>query len=371
MSQLIHGGDIVAASVQYGVPIDDWIDLSTGINPCSYPLPSLGEHCFQQLPYQSDAFKDAVAAYYGTTDFLACNGSQQVIECLPGFLPSLPVLLPNIGYQEHSHSWQNKGAECCFYPADDYDQSVSVVEQRLAEGKPFHLVVINPNNPTGLSFSSEMLFGWAERMPEGGYMIIDEAFIDLKPEQSLLSDYDAFTRLKNLWVLRSFGKFYGLAGVRLGFLFGPSDLLKSIREYIGPWAVNGPAQEIAVSALNDSAWQRTARMRIQQNSDAMLELFKPLFHKVLSRGEDLIQRDMSKMSNVGLFNSGWIKSSLATQLYDFFAQRGVLVRVIDGNDLAPQRAGYSLLRLGIVNKDDAVVTEKLQQVISEYVLTLD
>jgi cobalamin biosynthetic protein CobC len=232
-------------------------------------------------------------------------------------------------------------------------------------------VVINPNNPTGLSFSAEKLMDWAEQMPEGGYLIIDEAFIDLKPEQSLLSDYDAFTRLNNLWVLRSFGKFFGLAGVRLGFLFGPSDLLKTISEHLGPWAVNGPAQAVSVCALNDRAWQQTARMRIQQNSDAMLELFKPLFHKVLCRGEDLIKTNMSKMGNAGLFNSGWIASALANQLYDFFAQRGVLVRVIEGSDLAPQRVGYSLLRLGIVDKNDAGVTEKLQQVISEYILTLD
>lgn len=371
MSQLIHGGDIVTASAQYGVPVDDWIDLSTGINPCSYPLPSLGEHCFQQLPYQSDAFKAAVTAYYGATDFLACNGSQQVIECLPGFLPAHPVLLPDFGYQEHRDSWQKKSADCCFYPADDYDQSVSVIEQRLAEGKPFHLVVINPNNPTGLSFSAEKLKDWAEQMPEGGYLIIDEAFIDLKPEQSLLSDYDAFTRFNNMWVLRSFGKFFGLAGVRLGFLFGPSDLLKTISEHLGPWAVNGPAQAIAVSALNDRVWQQTARMRIQQNSDAMLELFKPLFHKILSRAEDLTETDMSKVGHAGLFNSGWIESSLAIQLYNFFAQRGVLVRVIGGGDLAPQRTGYRLLRLGIVDKNDAALTEKLQQVISEYILTLD
>lgn len=371
MSQLIHGGDIVAASAKYGVPVDDWIDLSTGINPCPYPLPSLSEHCFQQLPYQSDAFKKSVTAYYGATDFLACNGSQQVIECLPGFLPSHPVLLPDFGYQEHRHSWQKTGAESCYYPADDYEEAVSVIEQRLAEGKPFHLVVINPNNPTGLDFTPERLMGWAEQMPEGGYLIIDEAFIDLKPEQSLLSHYDEFTRLNNIWVLRSFGKFFGLAGVRLGFLFGPSALLKSISEHLGPWAVNGPAQVIAVSALNDSAWQQTARIRIQQNSDAMLELFKPLFQKVEYHGEDLIETDLSKMGNVGLFNSRWIESALATRLYGFFAQRGVLVRVIDGNDLALQRAGYSLLRLGIVNKDDAVATEKLQQVISEYILTLD
>lgn len=371
MSQLIHGGDIVTASAQYGVPVDDWIDLSTGINPCPYPLPSLGEHFFQQLPYQSDAFKDAVTAYYGATDFLACNGSQQVIECLPDFLPSHPVLLPDIGYQEHSHSWQKKGAECYFYPADGYEQSVSVIEQRLAEGKPFHLVVINPNNPTGLSFSVEKLMDWAEQMPEGGYLIIDEAFIDLNPEQSLLSHYDEFMRLGNLWVLRSFGKFFGLAGVRLGFLFGPSDLLKPISEHIGQWAVNGPAQAIAQRALNDEAWQREARVMIQRNSEAMLELFKPVFQKALYLGEAFIETDMSKMGSAGLFNSGWIASATATKLYDFFAQRGVLVRVIGGSDLAPQRAGYSLLRLGIVNKDDVVATEKLQQVISEYILTLD
>jgi len=371
VSDLIHGGDLISASVRYGIPVDNWLDLSTGINPCAYPLPPLSVDCFQRLPYQKPAFDEAVIGYYGHKNFLACSGSQQVIECLPDFLPALTVLLPEIGYQEHRQSWKKHGYECCFYSADNRSNAVNVIEQRLSAGKPFHLVVINPNNPTGLCFTAKQLLAWAERMPKGGHIIIDEAFIDLSPEQSVLSYYDKFLQLDNLLVLRSFGKFFGLAGIRLGFLFGAPDLIHKIASQLGPWAVNGPAQEIAIAALSDQGWQVEAREKVQQNSEATFALFTPLIEQLASKKQAIRMSASGTESLFGLYNSWWIETSTALALYEFFAQRGVLLRVITERSSTAEFADYSLVRSGIIDKHNSAVVDKLQQVIDEYILTLN
>lgn len=389
MSELIHGGDIVSAAARYGIAEGEWIDLSTGINPYSYPVPVMDGRYFQQLPYQNADFKKTVTHYYGSDQFIACNGTQQVIDILPRLLPALPVLLPEIGYQEHQKSWAIvEGASrdvnsIYFYPATDQRLAIKRIELELEKGVPFHLVVINPNNPTGLMFSVEQIFDWAARLPKGGFLIIDEAFIDLYPEQSVLSDYDGFKRLSNLLVLRSFGKFFGLAGLRLGFLFGPEALLRSLSDHIGPWSVNGPAQAVATAALNDQQWQQRTRERIQINQEVTLSLFSPLLARIATLpGTASPVRDPSSsgcdglaglmQASCGLFNSCWIHVEQAKAMYDFFAQRGVLLRIIEMDEcFTENRKGFCLLRIGIIDKESRSVIERLQQVINAFILTLD
>ena len=362
--KLIHGGDLQSAAMRYGIELEEWIDLSTGINPCAYPIPKLNEICFQQLPYLSTEFKKAVTFYYGSDRFAACSGSQQVIELLPKLLPKLPVLLPSLGYQEHSESWINAcedERDIHFYPATDQDVAIERIEFQLEQGEPFHLVVINPNNPTGLSFSVTQLFDWSSRLAEGGFLIVDEAFIDLHPEQSVLSHYDEFHTVDNLVVMRSFGKFFGLAGLRLGFLFGPEVVLQAVHNRIGIWSINGPAQAVAIDAFNNRTWQMNNRVNIRLNSERTLTLFSPL-----------LKRIEAKMQGTSLlFSSWWVESEQLEQMYDFFAQRGVLLRVIEEGVALNKPSDLSLLRLGIIDAENESIVLKLQQVIDEFILTFD
>ncbi|WP_435794098.1 aminotransferase class I/II-fold pyridoxal phosphate-dependent enzyme, partial [Neptuniibacter pectenicola] len=364
LNVLVHGGDLVSAAKRYGVAREAWIDLSTGINPCAYPVPHLEASCFQQLPYQSRDFEAAVTAYYGSSAFVACNGSQQVIELLPKLLPTLPVLLPALGYQEHCKSWRKaqRGVGSLFcYSAIDQVAAIERIESQLRLNKPFHLVLINPNNPTGLLFSVERIVDWASRMPEGGFIIVDEAFIDLHPEQSVLSDYHAFQQASNLLVIRSFGKFFGLAGIRLGFLFGPASLLRKVAHGVGPWSVNGPAQSVAIAALNDHCWHGRNRASIERNSDITVSLFRPLLTRIGAEA----------LGASALFSSWWINRKQATSLYTFFAERGVLLRIIDGEAESADFAGLSVLRLGSIDAEDKCRLARLTQVINDYILALD
>jgi cobalamin biosynthetic protein CobC len=358
MTRSYHGGNLHQAASQYDIPLSDWIDLSTGINPVAYPIPDIEASVFQRLPYPSDAFESAILRYYGA-EGLACNGSQPVIEALPSVLPDYTVLLPNGGYQEHRRSWSQHTQSLSFYPAECLDQAKRAIEQALATGEPFHLVLINPNNPSGLMFSCEQIFQFAKQMPQGGCVILDEAFIDLNPTQSVLSDYDRFTQMDNLLVLRSFGKFFGLAGVRLGFFFGPKRYQATLRSMMGPWAVNGPAQWLAEQALLDDHWQTKARIRIAENATFMKNAFQPV----------LEAHSGQWLTDQGLFLSAKLTRESAHKIYTQLAKMGVLIRLIDHDEWQPvDGTSYlqedALLRIGLVDAQQEAMRERIVKAFS-------
>lgn len=342
----LHGGDIYSASARYGIPAELWLDLSTGLNPDAYPVEDLEPQSFQRLPYLRPDFIAAAASYYGNDQLLASNGSQLIIQALPGCLDMLPVLLPEYGYQEHRDHWQRHGNNIRTYPAFDSDMAAATIEAALDRGEPFHLVIINPNNPTGLCFTPQQLENWAGRMPVGGYMVIDEAFIDLTPELSVL----ARNFCDNMLVLRSFGKFFGLAGIRLGFVFAPAELRIKLQQRTGIWMVNGPAQALATRAMLDRSWQANAQQRIRDCAVLTRQLFSPLFDRVRS-GQQI---------HTPLFSSYQLSAGQADRLHYHFASQGILLRVIK---LDQQ---FSLLRVGVINDADESHCNRVQEVIANY-----
>ena len=328
--QTLHGGDLISASARYNIPQDQWLDLSTGINPDSYPVGELAPEVFQRLPYQQHAFTDAVTGYYGSDQWLAVNGSQPVIQALPLCLEKLPVLLPDVGYDEHRYHWAINGNPLAFYPAFDLQAASEQIEKRFRNGGAFHLVVINPNNPSGLRFSKEQLYNWAGRLADEGRLIVDEAFIDTQPASSVLSE-----KLNDkLIVLRSFGKFFGLAGLRLGFVFTSDQLRAQLQQRLGIWQVNGVAQGVATNALTDLDWQRGAREDIGLNAVYTNELLVPLMEKL----------ETDFVAQTSLFTSWRLGASSAAQVHELLAQQGVLARLIPLNE---RRA---LLRTGIISR---------------------
>ncbi len=341
---LCHGGDLYTASQQFGTPVEDWIDLSTGINPQYYPVPAFNSQAYQALPYLRPELDEAVRRYYADRPYQLASGSQPIIQFLPEVLENMPVLLPDFGYQEHRQHWQQYGAELRYYPALDQVSARLAIEQALeqaeSDGDRFHLLVINPNNPTGLTFSPQQLADWAERLAPGAQLIVDEAFVDLHPEQSVLGD--CFR--PNMLVLRSFGKFFGLAGIRLGAIFGSETVMQGLADLLGPWPVNGPAQTVAIAALNDIQWQQQARADIAANAELTEALLQPVLEAY----------DAQPFCREQLFACHRLATSAAYSLYQGLAERGILVRLIDLHD------GTMLLRTGIINALDSGTALQLQ-----------
>jgi len=175
-------------------------------------------------------------------------GTQAVIRILPRLLPARRVAVLGFGYQEHPCSWRAAGAD------------VWVVETLADMDRADVAVVVNPNNPDGRCVAPEALAALAGRLASrGGTLVVDEAFMDVcDPALSLVPRLPP----RNAVVLRSVGKFFGLAGLRLGFTIADDDLAPRIRAALGPWAVSGPAITIAARALSDTAWQAAERQHL-------------------------------------------------------------------------------------------------------------
>ena len=295
---LEHGGGLRAAAARYGIALGDWLDLSTGINPQGWPVPLPPPMVWQRLPETDDGLETAAAAYYGTPQLLPVAGSQAAIQALPGLREPGRVGVLQPSYAEHAHAWRRAGHQLEWLPPDQLDTAADRLDA---------LVLVNPNNPTGQGFDPAMLLNWRARLAKrGGWLVVDEAFMDASSDQGLTAQ----AGLPGLIVLRSLGKFFGLAGARVGFALAESALRERLREALGPWPVSGPARWVATQALTDHAWQAQTRIRLAQAG---------------KRLADLLQRQgLSVAGGTGLFQ--WAPLPEADFWQDALARRGILVR---------------------------------------------
>ena len=300
----VHGGRLREAAKRFGRPLEDWIDLSTGINPNGWPVPVVPPGVWARLPEDDDGLEIAAERYYAASGALPLAGSQAAIQLLPTLRPPGRVGIPEVGYREHAHAWHRAGHRVISLPDGDPGD-------RLDDG-PEHerldvLVVINPNNPSGARWSVATLLDWHARLAErGGWLIVDEAFMDVTPAASLLP----YVGRPGLVVLRSLGKFFGLAGARAGFVLAEPVVLDRLRESLGPWAVTGPSRWVAARALSDHAWQVTARHALDRARSRLADLLKRQRLPVAG-GTELFQ---------------WAPIPDAAFWRDALARRGILVR---------------------------------------------
>ena len=272
---LEHGGNLHDAIRRYQHPREDWLDLSTGINPQPYPIPAIALDAWHRLPEPSTALLDAAQSYYGAPQLLPVAGTQAAIQGLPRLRPHSKVVVAAPSYAEHAFQWRQAGHEVTEVP---YAQLASAIDDCDV------MVVCNPNNPTGECIVAELLLCWSAQLAaKGGWLIVDEAFGDVTPEVSVASH----TAQAGLIVLRSVGKFFGLAGLRLGFVAAHPDLLKKLADLLGPWSVSGPAQQIGCAALIDRAWQLVMRQQLQDSGQRLQQLLAA--HGIASNGCALYQ----------------------------------------------------------------------------------
>lgn len=248
VQSLVHGGRLDAARRLYPSASQPWIDLSTGINPRPYPLPALAPEIFARLP-DEDAFaaleKAARAAYGAPVDvgIIPGAGVQAFIQMLPRLYPARRVAVLGFTYVEHVACWAAGGAK------------VATVETLDGLAGADVAVIVNPNNPDGRLLSPDTLAPLAQEMTrKGRLLILDESFMDFTQAQSAV----ALAAQEGVVVLRSFGKAYGLAGLRLGFALASSARAAALHAALGPWAVSGPALAIGARALADFDWRAAA-----------------------------------------------------------------------------------------------------------------
>jgi cobalamin biosynthetic protein CobC len=250
-----HGGDLTEAIARHGGAPGSWLDLSTGINPWSWPIPQpLPERVWRHLPTraEADALIAAARKTYGApdgADIAAAAGTQALIQLLPWLAAPGPVAIVGPTYNEHALAWRNAG-----HPV------VAIDHLEACPDTAVHAVVVNPNNPDGRVTDRAALMRMAAQLKSrGGWLVVDEAFADVVPEISVVALCPDWPVV----ILRSFGKFYGLAGLRLGFAIGAPDIIERIAAALGPWACSGPALWIGTAALGDQPWAERTRSALQ------------------------------------------------------------------------------------------------------------
>lgn len=265
-----HGGDGAALARALAIPREQLLDLTSAVSPFAYPLPPVPTELLQRLPYDSERLLEAAADYYGVAreHVLPASGSQQLIQCLPQLRRQSRVLLPAVGYAEHARCWRQQGHQCHDYHSVQRDDLAREIRRQRADV----LVLIHPNNPTGACVSAGDVLHWRALLPADGQLIVDEAFIDATPAQSLTH----LLPLPGLVVLRSIGKFFGLPGLRLGFLLADAARVAECRQALGPWPVNAVAQWAGEIMLADWVWQLQARQQLQSQSQRQAEVLAPL-----------------------------------------------------------------------------------------------
>lgn len=319
-----HGGRIDVARARYADAPGPWIDLSTGINPWPWTGPALVTEALHALPSPTalDVLERAAGAMFGSGDLAvaALPGTEIGLRLLATLPLPAPFRIVAPSYRTHGQIWP--GAEAI---------AAERIEEAAAAGGT--LLLCNPNNPDGRRIAPERLRAIADRLGEaGGWLIVDEAFAEACPGTSLLP---LLTATDRVIVLRSFGKFFGLAGLRLGFACGPHEMIGQMRDRLGHWPVSSAAITIGTAAYRDSGWIAQTLTRLEAGRAALDEVLR--------------RHGLTAMGACPLFRL--VETSETPMLFERLAATGILVRPFDH---AP-----SWLRFGL--PADAAALERLDR----------
>ncbi|MCW4117143.1 threonine-phosphate decarboxylase CobD [Aurantimonas sp. MSK8Z-1] len=299
-----HGGALDWAVATFGGSRGDWLDLSTGINPTPPPLPALPHEAWTRLPERAgeEALIQAARAFYGcppAAGIAAAPGSQALISLLPHLFAPTGVAVVGPTYGGHASAWRLAG-----------HRVVEINTPAAADSLASILVVTNPNNPDGRSFERDELLAIARRLAErDGLLVVDEAFADADPGESLAEEAGR----SGLLVLRSFGKVFGLAGLRLGFALTTPSLAQALETRLGRWAISGPAVAMGTALMSDGAGFAALRETILNQSHRLFET--------------LADDDWTIAGRTPLF--ALVRHDAAATIFDALCRRQILTRPFD------------------------------------------
>jgi cobalamin biosynthesis protein CobC len=320
-----HGGRLGAARAAYSDAPQPWIDLSTGINPKSYPAPRARGATLNRLPDTGELSRlEAVAAAaFGVDDpqrVVATGGTEAALRLLPYVLGQKVAVVAGPTYGSHADGWERAGVPSRVVPDSELEDSIA--DQTA-------LVVVNPNNPDGRIVSRERLRHLHDAVgARGGVLVVDEAFAEVTPESSA-ADLAGSNEAQRLVVLRSFGKFFGLAGLRLGFVLGAPELMARIRSVIGDWPVSVDALAAGLAAYADRGWAERTRVQLARSARRLDGL--------------LTRYGFEVVGGTSLYRL--VRADDAPGRFERLASAGILTR--------PFRHDSSLLRFGLPGTGDA------------------
>ncbi len=317
---LIHGGAIDEMAQLFPDAPRPWVDLSTGVNPWPYPVSHLRPECFAKLPTKKDQQVCATTmadAWGADANHIAVTpGTELIIRLLPSILNGARVCVPKPTYGDHLSSWRSAGRD------------VLETNDPISNSQDAEIVVLcNPNNPDGRVWCPDAVEEKRKSQARRNrWLIVDEAYCDLVPENSVVPHAGK----PGLIILRSFGKFYGVPGIRLGAILAPKSILEAISTFLGHWAVSGPALALGASAYRDRNWRKQTLTRLANESQRL--------------DAGLTKAGINITGGTDLFR--FIQLPDAYSAWEYLAERGIYTRRFDYSKTE--------LRLGLASDDTEV-----------------
>ena len=303
MSWREHGGNSDQAAAHLGHDANNMLDLSTGISPRAYPTADVTAQSWNQLPSQSqlDTCLAAARRAYEVPEklgIMAGAGTQSLLQFIPSLLPCGGIVwIDEPTYNEHRPAWEAAGHQ--------------VITGDANLGKAQSAVIVAPNNPTGKFVHDAIMATAKQTAATGGIMLIDGAFAMPAAADPAASDLlGALVAFPHVVHIRSFGKFFGMAGLRLGFAIGAAVHMDQLQRCVGPWAVSSVALDIGNTALNDTVWQAQHSQFLRQQTEQL--------QMVLTRA------NLKILGGTTLFQT--VKTSRANHLHDHLAKAAIWTR---------------------------------------------
>lgn len=300
-----HGGQVELLMRAFPDAPEPFIDLSTGISPYPYPFGEVRQTDLTRLPEQGEEERllNAAMRAYGVRSpelIVAGSGTQLLISLLPYVLGRKKVVLLGPTYSGHATAWRNAGADV--HVASDMDTFSEEAAQPGCVG-----VLCNPNNPDGRHHDPLDLLALAERCARAdSCLVVDEAYADFENHISVAGHIPH----SSLVVLRSFGKSYGLPGVRLGFLLATETLIERMRKMLGDWAVGTAAITIGCKALDDREWLDKQKVPLDHAMQRFLALCR--------------RRNLPVVGHTCLF--ALVRTHEAPDLWSHLCKNGIVTR---------------------------------------------
>ncbi len=283
--------------------------MSTGVNPHHYRLFNPSANALTRLPEVSDVLRlqSIAASAYGAPSaahVVAAPGTQILLPRVAALVAPGRARVLGPTYAEHARALGLAG-----HAVEEVSAFEDLFDADIA-------VVVNPNNPDGRIVPRQNLRRLALALGQRrGLLVVDEAFMDVGPQEQAV---DGDCADLSIVVLRSFGKFFGLAGLRLGFALAPMEIAQKLRFDLGPWAISGPALEYGARALADRQWQAEMRQRLCEDAAALDAL--------------LLQYGFEILGGTSLYR--YLLTKQAPQLFSHLGRRGVWTRRFDAQPRA-------------------------------------
>src|SRR4026208_1950169 len=221
-----------------------------------------GEHLEDYPDGSAAALRDAIGAAFGLDpDRIVCGAGSDHLRslCARAYLTDGDEgIYTKHGFVVYPIATMGTGAKAVAVPEKDFTADVDAILKAVTP-KTKIVFLANPNNPTGTYVPFDEVKRLQKSLPARELLVLDAAYAEYVQRNDYESGIELVATTDNVVMTRTFSKIYGLAALRLGWMYGPAHVVDAVNRIRGPFNVNAPAIAAGIAAIEDTAHQERAR----------------------------------------------------------------------------------------------------------------